>query len=112
MIQETKDTIKKQYYTIGEVARDLDLSTSLIRFWETEFEQLNPKKNRKGNRIYTEKDINTLQQLKYLLKTRKYTIKGAKEFLSSGSGKVDEEIQLRETLRNLKSFLIELKETL
>ncbi len=107
-----KDIIQKQYYTIGEVAKDLDLSASLIRFWETEFKEINPKKNRKGNRVYTPKDIETLRRIKYLLKTRKYTIKGAKERLKHEEERIDQEVQLRETLLKLKRFLLEIKETL
>ena len=107
-----EDVIKKQYYTIGEVAKELDLTTSLIRFWETEFREINPKKNRKGNRVYTAKDIETLRKIRYLLKNRKFTIKGAKERLKHESKAVEEEIQVRETLLRLRSFLLELKESL
>lgn len=107
-----EDTIKKQYYTIGEVARELDLTTSLIRFWETEFREINPKKNRKGNRVYTLKDINTLRRIQYLLKVRKFTIKGAKERLKTDGEVVEQEIQMRNTLLKLRAFLLELKESL
>lgn len=107
-----EDEIKKQYYTIGEVARELDLTTSLIRFWETEFREVNPKKNRKGNRMYTPKDIETLRKIRYLLKEQKYTIKGAKERLQNEGKNVEEEIQIKETLLKLKSFLLELRESL
>lgn len=107
-----QEPIKKQYYTIGEVARELDLTTSLIRFWETEFREINPKKNRKGNRVYTDKDIDTLRKIQYLLKVRKFTIKGAKDRLKNENAVVEQEIQTRETLLRLKSFLIELKSSL
>ena len=107
-----EEKISKQYYTIGEVARELDLTTSLIRFWETEFREINPKKNRKGNRVYTPKDIETLQQIRYLLKTKKYTIKGAQERLRLEQKEVDQEVKMRETLLKLRSFLLELKESL
>lgn len=107
-----QEPIKKQYYTIGEVARELDLTTSLIRFWETEFREINPKKNRKGNRVYTDKDIDTLRKIQYLLKVRKFTIKGAKDRLKNENAVVEQEIQTRETLLRLKSFLLELKSSL
>ncbi|MEZ4776766.1 MAG: MerR family transcriptional regulator [Bacteroidia bacterium] len=107
-----QEPIKKQYYTIGEVARELDLTTSLIRFWETEFREINPKKNRKGNRVYTDKDIDTLRKIHYLLKVRKFTIKGAKDRLKNENVIVEQEIQTRETLLRLKSFLLELKSSL
>ncbi|MDX2248104.1 MAG: MerR family transcriptional regulator [Bacteroidia bacterium] len=106
------EPIKKQYYTIGEVARELDLTTSLIRFWETEFREINPKKNRKGNRVYTDKDIETLRKIQYLLKVRKFTIKGAKDRLKNENVLLEQEIQMRETLLRLKSFLLELKSSL
>ncbi|RMG18068.1 MAG: MerR family transcriptional regulator [Bacteroidetes bacterium] len=107
-----EEEIKKQYYTIGEVARELDLSTSLIRFWETEFKEIKPKKNRKGNRLYTPRDIEILQQIKYLLKIRKFTIKGARERLKNGQQEVEQEVQLRETLLKVRAFLLELKDAL
>ncbi len=110
--QSQDDVIKKQYFTIGEVAKQLDLTTSLIRFWETEFREVNPKKNRKGNRVYTTKDIEVLRQIRYLLKNKKFTIKGAKERLKQEQKQLEQELQMRETLLKLRSFLLELKESL
>lgn len=107
-----EEPISKQYYTIGEVARELDLTTSLIRFWETEFREINPKKNRKGNRVYTQRDIETLRKIHYLLKVKKYTIKGAKERLRLEQKDVEQEVQLRETLLKLRAFLLELRESI
>ena len=106
----SSEEIKKQYYTIGEVARELDLSASLIRFWETEFKEIKPRKNRKGNRVYTPQDIEILQQIKYLLKIRKFTIKGAKERLNLEQKVVEQEVQIRETLLKLRAFLLDIKE--
>ena len=73
--------IKKKYFTIGEVAKNLKLSTSQIRFWETEFKELNPKKNSKGSRKFTEKDIVVLKEIQSLLKNKKFTIDGAKKII-------------------------------
>ena len=73
--------ITKKYFTIGEVANYLNLSTSQIRFWETEFDELNPKKNSKGSRKFTEKDINVLKTIQSLLKNKKFTIDGAKKII-------------------------------
>tara|TARA_B100000941_G_scaffold288583_1_gene265773 strand:+ start:1166 stop:1504 length:339 start_codon:yes stop_codon:yes gene_type:complete len=73
--------IIKKYFTIGEVAKNLKLSTSQIRFWETEFKELNPKKNSKGSRKFTEKDIVILKEIQSLLKNKKYTIDGAKKII-------------------------------
>lgn len=107
-----KDYIPKQYYTIGEVAKELDLTTSLIRFWETEFKEVNPKKNRKGNRVYTPDDIEVIRRIQYLLKVKQYTIKGAKEKLKHDQSEIDEQIRIQETLLKLKAFLLELKDSL
>ena len=107
-----EEDIKKQYYTIGEVAKELDLTTSLIRFWETEFREINPKKNRKGNRVYTPKDIDTLRKIRYLLKEQKYTIKGAKDRMHHDLDHLVEEMQTKETLLKLQSFLLELRDSL
>lgn len=104
--------ITKHYYTIGEVSDMLGLSPSLIRFWEQEFPALNPKKNRKGNRVYTQRDIEMLKRIRYLLKEQKYTIKGAQERLEQEGDKVDVEIKLKETLKKLRAFLGELKKGL
>jgi DNA-binding transcriptional MerR regulator len=106
------DDIKKQYYTIGEVSEQLDLPQSQIRFWETEFDEIKPKKNRKGNRMYTEKDIEVLENIKFLLKIKKYTTKGAQEALKSNKQSVSQERQMRETLIKMKEFLLNLKNIL
>jgi len=108
----TNDEIKKQYYTIGEVSEKLDLPQSQIRFWETEFDEIKPKKNRKGNRMYTEKDIEVLENIKFLLKIKKYTTKGAQEALKSDKQSVSNERQMRETLIKMKDFLLNLKNIL
>ncbi len=73
--------IKKLYYSITEVSKLLGEEPYVLRYWETEFPQLRPKKNRAGNRIYTEKDITLLRAIQYLLRTERYTIEGAKERL-------------------------------
>jgi DNA-binding transcriptional MerR regulator len=73
------EQLTKLYYSIGEVAAMFDVNTSLIRFWEKEFNSIQPKKNRKGNRMFTPKDIDNLQVIYHLLKERGYTIEGAKK---------------------------------
>lgn len=70
-------TIEKAYYSITEVAEMLDLSPSLLRFWESQFSALNPKKGKKGNRMYTPKDVELIQKLKYLIRDQGFTLKGA-----------------------------------
>ncbi|MCC6866660.1 MAG: MerR family transcriptional regulator [Ignavibacteria bacterium] len=76
-------SMKKLYYSISEVSRICDLEQYVLRYWETEFEQLKPAKNTSGNRIYTNKDIKMILLIKKLLKEEKYTIEGAKKILKN-----------------------------
>ncbi|MGA2669242.1 MAG: MerR family transcriptional regulator [Ignavibacteria bacterium] len=82
--------MKKLYYSISEVSRITDLEQYVLRYWETEFEQLKPAKNSSGNRIYTNKDIKLILFIKKLLKEEKYTIEGAKKILRSYNASSDE----------------------
>jgi DNA-binding transcriptional MerR regulator len=75
--------IKKLYYSISEVSKITDLEQYVLRYWESEFEQLQPAKNRAGNRIYTNKDIKMILYIKKLLREERYTIEGAKQVLQS-----------------------------
>ena len=99
--------IKKKYYSIGEVSDQLSLNASLIRYWESEFEVLSPKKNKKGLRKYTEKDIEILKKIQSLLKDDGYTIEGAKKHLKSKV--LNDEIKIISELENIKKKLIDLK---
>ena len=74
-------SIKKLYYSISEVSKITDMEQYVLRYWESEFEQLKPQKNRAGNRIYTNKDIQIILHIKSLLRDKKYTIEGAKKIL-------------------------------
>jgi len=74
-------SIKKLYYSISEVSKITDIEQYVLRYWETEFDELNPQKNRAGNRIYTNKDIRLILYIKELLREKKYTIEGAKKIL-------------------------------
>lgn len=78
-------SIKKLYYSISEVSKITEIEQYVLRYWETEFEQLRPQKNRAGNRIYTNKDIQVILQIKSLLRDKKYTIEGAKKILENYS---------------------------
>ena len=75
--------IKKLYYSISEVSKITDLEQYVLRYWESEFEQLKPAKNRAGNRIYTNRDIKTILYIKKLLREERYTIEGAKQVLQT-----------------------------
>ena len=77
--------LKKLYYSISEVSKITGLEQYILRYWETEFEMLKPSKNRAGNRIYTNKEINLILKIKKLLREEKYTIEGAKKILEEGN---------------------------
>ena len=101
--------IEKSYFSIGEVAEMLEVSPSLIRFWETEFEQLQPRKNRKGNRTYNRADVDLLRTIYHLVKERGFTLKGAKEKLKEKPEKLDKALAVRDSLLKIRSFLTSLK---
>ncbi|MFY0626002.1 MAG: MerR family transcriptional regulator [Reichenbachiella sp.] len=101
--------IEKRYYTIGEVADDLKVATSLIRFWETEFDVISPKKNRKGNRQFTKEDIKKIKLIYHLVKEKGYTLNGAREFIKSDTNAAINKIDMIQSLKHIRSFLVELK---
>lgn len=98
----------KQYYGIGEVAGMFQVNASLLRYWEAEFDILKPRKNKKGDRFFRPDDIKNLQMIHHLLRERKYTIEGAKDFLKK-SGKSARQFEAIESLKKIKAFLLEMK---
>jgi DNA-binding transcriptional MerR regulator len=110
-IPEDEILFQKLYYPIGDVAHMFKVNTSLIRYWENEFDVLKPKKNGKGDRHFRPEDIKSLQLIYHLLRERKYTIEGAKEFLKNNKA-ASEKITMIKSLEKLKSFLLELKASL
>ena len=84
------NSIKKLYYSIGEVSKITDLKQYVLRYWETEFKQLNPNKNKAGNRTYRQKDIDLILDIKNLLYKEKFTIEGARKMLSQPQNNVKE----------------------
>lgn len=98
----------KQYYGIGEVAGMFQVNASLLRYWESEFEILKPRKNKKGDRFFRPDDIKNLQLIHHLLRERKYTIEGAKDFLKN-SKKSAKQFEAIESLKKIKSFLLEMR---
>jgi DNA-binding transcriptional MerR regulator len=111
-VPEDEVLFKKQYYAISEVAGWFKVNTSLLRFWETEFDILKPRKNRKGDRMFRPEDVKNLQLIYHLLRDRKYTIDGAKEYIKGNKKKADTQLQLTRSLQKFKSFLLELKANL
>ncbi len=119
--------LKKLYYSISEVSKLTNLEQYILRYWETEFEQLKPGKNRAGNRIYTNKDIKLILQIKRLLREEKYTIEGAKKILTdlpldvpavsaseqkSEPAKPPQPRPIKKDLEEIKNFLLYLNSTL
>ena len=102
---------QKMYYSMSIVADMFKVNQSLIRFWENEFDILKPKKNGKGDRLFRPEDVKNLKLIYHLLRERKYTIEGAKEFLKNNK-KLDEKFAMIESLKKLKGFLNELKANL
>ena len=103
--------IRKLYYSIREVSDRTGLKAHVLRYWETEFEQLHPKKNRAGNRAYTERDIELVEQIQHLLRDQKYTIEGARQALERGEGTESASVP-RETLEDLRAFLADVLQRL
>ena len=110
-IPEDEILFQKQYYSIGDVAAMFKENTSLIRYWENEFSILKPKKNKKGDRFFRPEDVKNLKMIYHLLRERKYTIDGAKEFLKNNKA-AGEKHEMMESLQKIKSFLLELKNNL
>jgi DNA-binding transcriptional MerR regulator len=104
--------IEKKYFTIGEVASTFGVATSLIRFWESEFDTIKPKKNRKGNRQFTKTDIDHIRLIYHLVKERGFTLQGAKEMLKNDAGEIESKIEAINSLKEIRSFLSELKDQL
>lgn len=107
-----KPEASRIYYSIGEVAKMFDVNTSLIRFWENEFDILRPHKNKKGNRLFTRKDVDHLHTIYHLVKERGYTLKGAKEKLKNDPRQVQRDIEILKTLSKLKEFLLAINSNL
>lgn len=110
-IPEDEILFQKQYYPIGDVALMFGEKNSLIRYWEKEFSILKPKKNKKGDRFFRPEDVKILKLIHHLLREKKYTIEGAKEFLKNTQNSGGQQ-ELVESLEKIKSFLIELKTNL
>lgn len=104
--------IEKLYYSIGEVAEIFNVAPSLIRFWETEFDLIKPKKNRKGNRQFTREDIDSVRTIYHLVKEKGFTLQGAKEMLRNDTQAVKDKMEMIDALRNIRNFLTELREKL
>ncbi|MFB6099469.1 MAG: MerR family transcriptional regulator [Salinibacter sp.] len=103
-----EDEIEKLYYSIGEVSEIVGREAHVLRYWEQEFDVLNPRKNQAGRRVYTREDIETVERIRYLLKDEKYTIEGARQAIKREKTRGE----IEDDLKNLRSFLVELRNQL
>jgi DNA-binding transcriptional MerR regulator len=108
-IPDEKVLAQKLYYTISEVASWFKVNTSLLRYWENEFDILKPRKTRKGDRLFRVEDIKNLQIIYFLLRQKKYSIEGARTYLKQNKSQADTQAQLVQSLTKFKTFLLELK---
>jgi len=106
------DLKDKQYYRIGEVAKAFGVNTSLIRFWEKEFDIIKPKKNKKGNRLFRQNDIKNLQMIYHLVKEKGFTLDGAKKKLKEKPEKIKNNHDIIARLEGIKAELINFKNQL
>jgi DNA-binding transcriptional MerR regulator len=102
----------KRYYSMGEIAKAFDVNQSLIRFWDKEFDILKPKKNAKGNRMFTPEDVKNLQLIYHLVKERGFTLDGAKIHLKEGQQKTLDKFEIIRKLEAVKAQLLHIKEGL
>jgi DNA-binding transcriptional MerR regulator len=107
-----KKTTEKLFYKIGEVAEMFGVNVSLIRFWEKEFNILKPKKNNKGNRLFTKKDVDNLTIIYHLVKERGFTLEGAKQKLKENKNDTIDNIEIVTHLKDIREFLVKLREEL
>lgn len=102
----------KRYYSIGEVAKAFNVNASLIRFWDKEFDILKPKKNAKGNRLFTPEDVKNLQLIYHLVKERGFTLDGARTHLKEGQKKTLDKYEIISKLETIKKQLTDMKNSL
>ena len=107
-----KKPTEKLFYQIGEVSKALNVNVSLIRFWEKEFDVLNPKKNKKGNRLFTQRDFDNLKIIYHLVKERGFTLDGAKKKLKENKEGKTDNLSIIRQLKEIRGFLVDLKEQL
>ena len=110
-IPEDEVLFQKQYYSIGEVADMFRVNTSLIRTWENEFDIIEPRKNRKGDRHFRPVDIKNLVLIHHLIRQRKYTLEGAKDYIKKNKAAA-ERFTMIQSLQKIKGFLLEIKANL
>lgn len=111
-MQETEHKKGKIYYSMGEVAEMFDVNPSLLRYWEQEFDILKPHRNKKGNRLFTPKDVDNIRIIYHLLKERKMKIEVARKYIRDHRGEVDRDAEITERLMGIRALLLEIKQDL
>lgn len=108
--KETTD--EKLFYSIGEVSQMFNVNSSLIRFWEKEFDIIKPHKNKKGNRLFTQEDLDSIKIIFHLVKEKGFTLQGAKNKLKENKNTLKDTVEIGNSLNKIRGFLVELKEQL
>ncbi|MDE6778848.1 MAG: MerR family transcriptional regulator [Alistipes sp.] len=103
---------KKLFYSMGEVSEMFDVKPSLLRFWESEFDVIKPKRNKKGNRLFTPADVENLKLIYHLVKERGMTLDGARKALKQNRGELSRDAELLERLQRVRSILAEVRDEL
>lgn len=106
-VPDDDELFKKQYYAISKVAKWFNVNQSLLRYWENEFTILKPRKTKKGDRLFRPEDVKNLQLIYYLLRQRKFSIEGARQYLKDNKNKADKQLQLVQSLTKFRAFLLE-----
>ena len=107
-----KPKIEKIFFNVGEVAEMIGENASLIRYWENQFDALKPHKNKKGTRLFTKDDIETVKLIHYLVKVRGLTLKGAKQKLKENRDETVNNFEIVKRLQNIKEELIDIRDAL
>ena len=108
-MKEKENKAEKLFYSIGEVAKIFNVKTSLIRFWESEFDIIKPKKNKKGNRLFSPKDVENFHLIYHLVKERGFTLQGAKDKLKENKEDTINKVEIVARLKEIRGFLVDLK---
>jgi DNA-binding transcriptional MerR regulator len=111
-VMEQEVDSEKLYHSIGEIATMFKVNASLIRFWEKEFDFIKPHKNKKGNRMFTKEDIRNFQIIHHLVKEKGMTLQGAKQFLKTNTKKTEHELDVKDELLKIRTFLVELRDAM
>ncbi len=107
-----ENEIQRSYFSIGDVAKMFDLTPATLRYWEKEFSEIKPFKNKKGERYYSRHDVDTIKTIYYLTKTKGYTLKGAKDALKQDFVQATSNAQIADTLLKIKKMLLDIKANL